>query len=167
MTAFSSIVSDRPRWQSMIIFALGFWLSSSLILDLVIMPEMYVAGMMASPSFASAGYSIFWVFNRIELLCAAMVVSGALALYKVKVFSRPGLIWAVGLPLLLLTVALLYTYGMTPAMSALGIQLDWFNSTAEIPTEMDQLHQSYWMLELLKLISVGTLLNFYYRTQRA
>jgi hypothetical protein len=167
MTAFSSVVSDRPKWQSMIIFALGFWLSSSLILDLVIMPEMYVAGMMSSPSFASAGYSIFWVFNRIELLCAAVVISAALALYKVKAFSRPGLIWAMGLPLLLLTIALLYTYDLTPTMSALGMQLDWFTPAAEVPVAMGQLHQSYWMLELLKLVAAGTLFNFYYRIQQA
>lgn len=167
MTAFSSVVSDRPKWQSLIIFALGFWLSGSLLLDLVIMPELYATGMMVSPSFASVGYSIFWVFNRIELLCAASVVTGALALCKVKAFSRPGLIWAVGLPLFLLTIALLYTYEMTPAMSALGMQLDWFNPMTEVPAAMNQMHQSYWMLEVLKLIAVGTLFNFYYRIQRA
>jgi hypothetical protein len=53
---------------------LGFWFSSSIILDWVIIPSLYVSGMMTQSGFASAGYLIFWNFNRIELVCAALIL---------------------------------------------------------------------------------------------
>ena len=71
-------------WQTLAAVSLGFWLSSCLVLDLVIMPTMYGAGMMAEPGFVSAGYSIFSTFNRIELLCAALVLTGLLVTVKMQ-----------------------------------------------------------------------------------
>jgi hypothetical protein len=165
MTAFSASTFDRPKWQTAIIFALAFWLSASLVLDLVIMPGLYSAGMMTQPGFASAGYSIFWVFNRIELLCAALVLTGALVLYKTQTLFRPGVIWAIALPLFLLLITLVYTYELTPAISALGLQLDWFTAT-ETPASMTKMHEGYGLLELLKLAASAALLSFYYRTQK-
>jgi hypothetical protein len=73
-------------WQNIAIGSLGFWLSGSLILDLVIMPTLWTTGMMEGSGFASASYSIFWIFNRIELLCAAAALSSIWALSKV---ARP------------------------------------------------------------------------------
>jgi hypothetical protein len=171
MTAISPAIFHRSRWQTVLIFALTFWLSSSLILDLVIMPELYATGMMTQPGFASASYSIFWLFNRIELVCAALVLTSTLLLYKTQTLLRPGTLWAIGLPLMLFTTALFYTYGLTPAMSSLGLQLDWFDGVAEVPAAMNQMHQSYWALEVLKLVTGAALLKFYYnraynRTQR-
>jgi len=57
---------------------LGFWLSGSLILDWVIL--VCVFGMMTQAGFATAGYLIFWNFNRIELLSAALVLTGVLVM---------------------------------------------------------------------------------------
>lgn len=165
MTAASFSI-DRPRWQTVIIFALGFWLSSSLFLDLIVMPTMLASGMGAEPNFATASYSIFWLFNRLELLCAAVVLTGALVLYRTRALHRPGMVWAIALPLLLLSIAAAYTYALTPAMSSLGLELDLFNPTAQVPAAMNQLHESYWSLEALKLFACGALLNFYYRTQQ-
>lgn len=164
MTA-ASVSFDRPRWQTVIIFALGFWLSSSLLLDLVVMPTMLVSGMGAEPGFATASYSIFWLFNRLELLCAAVVLTGALVLHRTRL-HRPGVVWAIALPILLLTIAAFYTYELTPVMSSLELELDLFNPATQAPAGMNQLHEGYWSLEALKLFACGALLNFYYRTRR-
>ncbi len=156
-------VMQRPRWQTVLVFTLVFWLSSSLILDLVIMPSLYAAGMMNQPGFAAAGYAIFWLFNRIELLCAALVLTGVLVLRQMQpVYSRKGYA-GVLLAGILGAIALMYTYALTPQMSALGLELDLFNTTIAIPAGMNQLHGSYWALELLKFVSGGLLLNLCYR----
>ncbi|MCY7392794.1 MAG: hypothetical protein LH647_15315, partial [Leptolyngbyaceae cyanobacterium CAN_BIN12] len=55
------------------------------------------------------------------------------------------------------------TYGLTPQMSALGISLNWFNPSTEIPTEMTQLHVGYWLLETLKISASAALLWAYSR----
>ena len=156
-------VMQRPRWQIVVIFMLAFWLSSSLILDLVIMPSLYSAGMMGQPGFAAAGYAIFWLFNRIELLCAASVLTGVLALRQMQpIYNRKGYAGML-LAAVLVAIAFLYTYALTPQMSALGLELDLFNTAIEIPVGMNQLHGSYWALELLKFVSGGLLLNLCYR----
>jgi len=79
MTAVSSIQTKRPIWQTIVTLTLGFWLSGSLILDWVILPSLYVSGMMTQAGFAT-GYLIFWNFNRIELLSAALVLTGVLVI---------------------------------------------------------------------------------------
>jgi hypothetical protein len=167
MTAFSATEFKRPKWQTIAIFALAFWLSSSLILDLVIMPGMYAAGMMIQPNFAAAGYSIFWVFNRIELLCAALVLTGVLVLFNLHSTpaeqSNNGRLTVI-LSALLLAIALAYTYFLSPTMSTLGLQLNLFESAA-VPAAMDQMHQGYWALELVKLTAAGTLLSSLYRAR--
>lgn len=163
MTAISITKLKHPKWQTIAIFTLAFWLSSSLILDFVIMPGMYAAGMMTQSSFASAGYSIFWVFNRIELLCAALVLTGVLVLYNVQAESSRDRRLTIILSGLLLAIALAYTYALAPIMSTLGLQLDLFEPAAAIPAAMNQMHWSYWALELTKLAAAGTLLTSLYR----
>ena len=161
--SISNNVMQRPRWQTVVVFTLAFWLSSSLILDLVVMPSLYATGMMNQPGFAAAGYAIFWLFNRIELLCAALVLTGVLVLrWMQPIYSRKGYAGAL-LAALLVAIALLYTYALTPQMSALGLELDLFNTTLEVPAGMNQLHGSYWALEVLKFVSGGLLLNLCYR----
>ena len=73
MTAASSLQLKRPIWQTIVVVTLGLWLGGSLVLDWVIMPSLYLSGMMTQPGFTTAGYLIFWNFNRIELLAAAIV----------------------------------------------------------------------------------------------
>ena len=86
MISFTQL--NRSSWQSTTIASLAVWLCSSLALDFVLMPGMYAAGMMNEPEFATAGYSMFWLFNRFELICAALICTGTL------VMAQAGLILA-------------------------------------------------------------------------
>jgi len=159
MGMVSGVMSKRPTWQMMVLLPLAFWLSGSLVLDTLIMPVLYTSGMMAAPDFATAGYAIFWIFNRVELLCAALVLTGALSLcYKQDDADK--FTWKfITLSSLLLVVALVYTYALSPHMSALGLHLDLFNASFETPVLMNSLHISYWLLEGIKLVAGGILLK--------
>jgi len=150
----SSLEFKRPVWQNVVILTLGFWLSASVILDWVIMPSLYVSGMMTQSSFASAGYTIFWNFNRVELLCAGLVLTGVLAFSQSRSSWQKKAIFGANL---LVAIALVDTYLLTPEMSAIGLQLNWFEAISETPAQMDLLHGSYWVLEIAKLIIGGTL----------
>ena len=166
MTAITSRVeSIRPRWQAIVMVALIFWLSGSLILDLVIMPSLYVSGMMTSPEFATAGNLMFWGFNRVELICAGLVATGLMVLSNLSNGFGKDQRTAIILSLVLLAIALIDTYALTPQMSALGIQLNLFDATAEVPTGMNLLHQGYFGLEAVKLAVGGTLLSWCYQHQ--
>ncbi|MCW5314511.1 hypothetical protein GTQ43_12035 [Nostoc sp. KVJ3] len=160
MTAISNLEFKRPTWQTAIILTLGFWLSASLVLDWVIMPSLYISGMMSQASFTTVGYTIFWNFNRMELLSAAVVLTGVLAL------SKTGYRWRISsiiLSMLLLTIAMFDTYLLTPQMSAIGVHLNLFETA--IPLTMNLLHGSYWLLEIVKLAACGTLLSWCWREQ--
>ncbi len=164
MNIISRVGYKHPTWQTLIILTLGFWLSASIFLDWVIMPSLYVSGMMNQSNFASAGYLMFWNFNRIELLCAALVVTGFFVLQKVQrdldVTYNPTS-WlsrgAIVLAIILMTVSLIDTYFLTPQMSAIGIQLNLFETVTEIPAGMGLMHGIYWILDGVKLF-VGSLL---------
>ncbi len=162
MNADFGVSVKRPTWQTIIMFALGFWLSSSLILDFVIMPGLSAAGMMTQSSFAAAGYSIFWTFNRIELLCAALVLASLLALRGSSNLYRQVRRWSIFLAVLLLAIALIYTYIITPQMSALALQLNLLEPTTGMPAGMLQMHEGYWVLEAIKLAAGTTLLGWCY-----
>ncbi len=158
MTAITSSEFSPTKWHTIGLATLAVWLSGSLLLDFLLMPTMYSAGMMSQPGFASAGYSLFWVFNHLELLCAALVLTSVLVVRQTGLLPR----WFVPAAVALLTIALVYTYGLTPQMSALGLQLNWFEAP-EVPTTMNRLHGGYWLLELLKLGLATTLLSRSYR----
>lgn len=163
MTAITDLGLKRTPWHTIVIFTVAFWLSSSLILDLVIMPSLYATGMMSQAGFATAGYTIFWIFNRLELLCAALALTGVLVLRRTEIMSRLARPKVLVLSLLLLAIALIYTYFLTPEMSAVGMQLNLFDTTTEVPATMNQLHGSYWVLEAVKLLGCGAMLSWYYR----
>ena len=167
MTAIntSRVESIRPRWQAIVMVALIFWLSGSLIIDLVIMPSLYVSGMMTSPEFATAGNLMFWGFNRVELICAALAMTGLMVLSNLSSGLGKQSHTAIILSLVLLAIALIDTYALTPQMSALGMQLNLFDATAEVPTGMNLLHQAYFGLEAVKLAVGGTLLSWCYQHQ--
>lgn len=162
MTAFTSSEFSRPAWRTILLATLAFWLSGSLLLDVVIMPSMYATGMMNQPGFASAGYSIFWLFNHLEILCAALALTGVLVLRNTicATISR----WAIPMAFGLLVIALIYTYALTPEMSALGMQLNWFDHS-EVSTAMNQMHGGYWLLEVLKFVVGTSLLSMGYKAQ--
>lgn len=162
MSTLSTSSSQSLHWKTLIISVLAFWLSATVLLDVVIMPGMYASGMMGNPNFVNAGYSIFWIFNRLEMLCAAAVLTGVLWLYKMQKLSAPGY-WAIALAGVLLTVPMIYAYSLTPAMSALGLNLDLFSGTSELPTGMNAMHESYWLLEVVKIVACTSLLTFFYK----
>ncbi len=159
MNAISNLEFKRSTWQTAIMLTLGFWLSSSLVLDWVIMPSMYFAGMMNEANFSTAGYVVFWNFNRLELMSAAMVLTAVLAISKTQSHWRWG---SIALSVLLLTVAGLDTYFLTPQMSALGANFSLLASN-QVPATMDLLHSSYFLLEILKVVAGGMLLNWCWR----
>jgi len=154
---------NKSRWQTIVIFSLAFWLSGSLILDLVIMPSLYVSGMINSSGFAMAGNLIFSAFNRFELLCAALGMTGILVLSSSPTDSSKESRTAILLSFILLAITLVCTYALTPQMSALGVDLNLFESVAEVPAEMNLLHGSYFGLEAVKLALSSTLLGWCYR----
>lgn len=163
MNTYSERGLNQINWPILVMFVLGFWLSASIVLDLVIMPSLLASGMMATKGFASAGYLIFGVFNRVELLCAAVVLSGFLVFRRNHTLTHLNENWSVILAVFLLTIALIYTYVLTPYMSGLGLQLNLFDSINTTPAAMTSMHWSYWILEGFKLILGVTLLRWCYR----
>ncbi|MFM6154561.1 MAG: hypothetical protein ACKO3K_08420 [Cuspidothrix sp.] len=159
MNAISNLEFKRSTWQTAIILTLGFWLSASLVLDWVIMPSMYFAGMMKEASFSTAGYVVFWNFNRLELLASGVVLTSVLAISKTQSHWHWSSIILSGL---LLTVAALDTYFLTPQMCALGANFSLLASNS-VPATMDFLHSSYFLLEILKVVAGAMLLNLYWR----
>ncbi len=175
---FSPRLSLRQlNWDALVLLVVTFWLSSSALLDFLLMPMMYESGMMAAPNFATAGYSIFWLFNRVELLCAAGILTGLLALRQRRsqfdvIASGAQSRWALMIAGLLLAIALIYTYILTPQMSALGINLNGDFLTGDfltgetsqsLPQAMGYLHVLYWGLEAVKLLAAGWLIKLCYR----
>lgn len=153
----------RPVWHTFAMFALGFWLSGSLLVDFVLMPTLSTAGMMNQASFATAGYSIFWIFNRIELLCAGVVLASLLALRGTSHLYRHVRRWSIFLSVVLLTIAIIFTYIMTPQMSALAIQLNAFDPVNGMPAGMMPMQEGYWLLEAIKLVAGGIVLSWCYQ----
>jgi Domain of unknown function (DUF4149) len=148
---------EQVNWSIIVMFVLAFWLSSSVLLDFVIMPSLFSTGMMTQIGFVSAGYSIFSIFNRIELLCAALVLTGSLVFIRYHKLTLAQERWSTVLSGTLLAIALIYTYILTPQMSALGLQLDLFQIPSTMPSAMLLMHQGYWILEIIKL-AIGTIL---------
>jgi hypothetical protein len=102
---------------------------------------------------------IFWNFNRLELLSAGLVLTSVLAMCNSQSKWRRS---AIILSMLLLAIALVDTYLLTPQMSAIGLELNLFQ-TIETPATMDVLHGGYWILEAVKLLAGGTLLGWCWR----
>jgi hypothetical protein len=157
----SFLVGQTPtrRWQNVAMGSLGLWLGGSLVLDLVVMPTLWATGMMESSGFASASYSIFWIFNRVELLCAAAALSSVWAIIEVSRATLDTKREMLASAVMLLLIALSYTFVLTPYMSGLGVDLDVFATTKALPAEMDRLHAIYWVLEASKLGIAGLLLS--------
>ena len=155
---YSENATLLDRCHSIIVVSLGFWISTSLLLDLVVMPMLWATGMMESSGFASAGYSLFWVFNRVEVICAAAALSSIWALGTSDGNSVYGSAKMRVGALMLLAISLSYTFILSPYMSGLSMDLDIFAVAKSIPAEMNQIHSIYWVLEASKLGIAGMLL---------
>ncbi|ACK66285.1 conserved hypothetical protein [Rippkaea orientalis PCC 8801] len=163
MNTISERNGKSLNWTTIVMVTLGFWLSASLMLDFVMIPGLSLSGMMNQGGFASAGYLIFGVFNRIELICAALVLTGFLVFRRHHTLIHLQERWSVILAGLLLAIALIYTYILTPQMSGFGLQLNGFDPLQTMPPAMISLHWGYWILELIKLSIGVTLLRWCYR----
>lgn len=158
---------SRSRWIPWLLAICGFWLSSDLVVDLLVMPVMQVSGMTQQADFAPMGYTLFWSLNRLELLCAAVLVAGVLALRRRPqefdiANSGSGCRWALVLGLGLLGLTLVDTYVLTPEMSALAASLDPFGSGTAMAPEMTWLHGAYWFAEIVKFMSLGLMARLCY-----
>lgn len=148
-------------WTARVLAIAAFWLSGNLLLDLLVMPVMSVSGLMTQADFATAGYSLFWSFNRLELLCAAIILTGVLALRRQPgefevAHSGSRCRWALTLGLVLLSLTVIDTYVLTPEMSALALTLSPEQAAASL-FPMPLMHGVYWLLEVVKVASLGTL----------
>ncbi|MCC0177023.1 DUF4149 domain-containing protein [Waterburya agarophytonicola K14] len=164
MQTISPRSPKSPNWSTIIMFALGFWLSGSLVFDFLVVPGMLTTGMMNEPGFASAGYVIFGTFNHLELLCAAIILAGCLVYRFGDLFNQQVSYKSVLTAATLLAIALVYTYFFTPQMSSAGMSLDLFATTTEkTSTTMTVMHLGYWSLEVTKLFCATALLRTFFR----
>lgn len=163
MQAITPRNSKTANWSTIIMFALGFWLSASFVFDFLVVPGMMNSGMMNESGFASAGYMIFGAFNHVELLCAATVLAGCLVYRYGCGFTSKINTKSVAIASVLLLIALAYTYILTPQMSSLGMQLNLFAVADTASNSMTTMHVAYWSLEFTKLVAASALLRIFYR----
>jgi hypothetical protein len=165
---FRRLEQSPPIQPTQLIAGLGLvWLGACLVLDWVMMPLCYGSGMMQSPGFASFGYPFFQLFNRLELLAVAGLVSAVLwqrlGLEGPEASDRPGLLRLrdVQLSLVLMAVVLVCTYGLTPAMGAILAEVSYRlpGSSDHLPGSMNILHGGYWLLEAVKYGAIAGLVK--------
>ena len=153
------------NWHAIIIGSLAFWLSGSFLLDFIIIPSLSATGMMNEGGFASAGFVIFSIFNHIELVCAALVLIGALVFYfRHHLQDKKQFLWLTFSAILLL-IPLAYTYLFTPNLSGWGLSLHQFGVSSEMPEQMLVWHGGYWFLEIVKYVLGITILRWCYQLQ--
>lgn len=150
-------------WPLLVMGSLGLWLSGSLCVDLLVVPSLSAAGMMSQPGFISAGHLLFSVFNHLEMLLAGIILSGCFYLGQRGFFAGPGQRFSGVFAVLLLAIAIIYTYGLTPAITNASFDMASFTSTGEMPPTMMPLHWAYWGLELVKLTLGTALLRWCYQ----
>ena len=164
---FPKLSPRQFAWDSAVLFLAVFWIGGSLILDLVVMPMLYMNGMMTAPGFASAGYSLFELFNHVEMLLSGLILTGVLAMRQahpdcsVEVSGSRSR-WALLLASSLVAIALTYAYVLTPHMGAIGIALDMPGTIHIIPGAMTWMHGAYWLTETTKILLLGFLLRLCY-----
>jgi hypothetical protein len=182
-----SIPKNRQTWLIGLAVILGFWLSATILLDFMIMPSMYFSGMMSTPNFGAAGYTLFSMFNRIELICGGIALSGGLWFLVSPKYGdsaaqtiRERQKIEVGFSaVMLLAIALCYTFILTPQMGGLSVELHAIDSLgavnggledlqmhstlSSVPAGMNQMHVVYWLLEAMKITALASMLGFAYR----
>ncbi len=66
--------------------------------------------------------------------------------------------------LLLLLIALVYTYVFIPNLTAWGLLFNQYSVDVTMPSAMKIWHTAYWALEIVKFAIAGTLLRWHYRS---
>jgi hypothetical protein len=150
----------RSAWKTTIAIALLLWLGASLAIDLAAMPALYLGGMMERADFAPVGWLLLGGVNRAGLVVAALVLAGAIALGYRHEMGRLGERLLVAIAALLLAIALVQTYWLTPIMAGLGASLSWVDpAPIALPVSMKLLHGGYFGLETLKLVLSASVLG--------
>lgn len=162
MTTLVSRPYRRAKLQSICIIALGLWISASLVFDFLIIPSLFASGMMESSDFASFSYIVFGNFNHLELLVAGIILGSSLAINYRHNLSKIKIDSSIVISVVLMAIALAYTYFFTPQLSSLGMNLDPFVTQELNVNPMIGTHLAYWMLELSKLVLGFFLLNNLY-----
>ncbi|TVQ46801.1 MAG: DUF4149 domain-containing protein [Gloeocapsa sp. DLM2.Bin57] len=150
------------NWSAVVMITIAFWLSAITVLDLVIIPTLSSVGMMSDTSFASAGYVLFGVFNHLEIVCAAIILTGVLSYHHlIHQYNYRSIFLAIAL----LLITLIDTYLLTPQMSGLGLSLNFFETESIMSAPMMYLHQSYWILDVVKLFCCLFILRHCYQEE--
>ena len=128
---------------------------------------LYMSGMMTAPGFASAGYSLFELFNHLEMLLSGLILTGVLSMRQAHAdgaveISGSRSRWALFLAASLVAISLTYTYVLTPYMGAIGIALDMPGIIHIVPNTMNWMHGAYWCIESMKVMALGGLLALCY-----
>lgn len=165
--SFPKLSPRQFAWDSSVLFLAVFWLGGSLIIDFVVMPMLYMSGMMTAPGFASAGYSLFELFNHVEMLLSGLILTGVLAMRQAHTdcsveVSGSRSRWVLYLAAGLVAISLTYAYGLTPYMGAIGIALDMPGIIHIVPESMNLMHGAYWLLEATKIVVLGILMRLCY-----
>jgi len=156
MTAALQRNSRTSIWPAALLLVLGLWLGGSLVLDLLVVPSLSAAGMMSASGFASAGYELFGIFNHLELLAAATVLSGFWAIAQ----QGRARLATVAIAAMVLVCVAFSTYVLTPQMGATALPLDWLTGEPTgMPAGMVSMHVGYWANEALKLAGGAFLLG--------
>ncbi|MFN9318053.1 MAG: hypothetical protein ACK58Y_18025, partial [Microcystis sp.] len=111
--------------------------------------------------FASAGYLLFGIFNHLELVCAAIVLCSFVVFHRyhtlIHLPEHRSLLFAG----VLLVITLIYTYFLTPNLSAMGLLAP--VTASGMSGEMMSLQIGYWFLEVVKGLIAFTLLRWCWR----
>ncbi|BAW96884.1 hypothetical protein NIES970_18260 [[Synechococcus] sp. NIES-970] len=148
---------------AVVMATLGFWLSASLLLDFVIMPVLSMAGMMNDRGFLTAGYLLFGVFNRLEVVCAATILTAFFGFRSQHLFSDRQALNGLVIASILFNITLIYTYLITPHLTGFSLEMLDFAEVTTMPLKMFVWHGLYWALEATKFILGVILLRWCYR----
>lgn len=154
------------NWTAIIFGSLAFWLSGSFILDFVVIPSLSVTGMMETADFASAGFTIFSIFNHIELVCASLVLTGILVVGFLNNFQGKKQVLFTIFSAVLFLITLAYTYAIIPNLTGWGLSIHQFTNSAEMSKSMIMWQESYWILEAIKFVLGGIILRWCYDAQQ-
>lgn len=125
------------------------WIGARLLVDGLLMPLLFSSGMMQSTDFPSMAGIFFASLDRLELMAAATLLTVTL------LGSRPGINKRFLLAAnLLLAIALLQTYWLTPSLTGLGFAA---LQSGEMPSAMPLQQGLLWSLEAVKLIILAAL----------
>lgn len=159
---------DLQRWPQQlntslflgIAALLGVWLSSSLVLDGLVIPALYQGGMMAQSGFAATSYILFEGFNHLEIILGAVILVLLMILSRTTLQAEPNQNRQLLLAGSLFAIALAYAYWLTPELSGWGLVLEnRLQEQATMPEPMVQVQVFYWCLEVFKILGGTWLLT--------